>query len=184
MIDFSFGKYSCTYERRLRQLGLLLLIGFFCTFFSARVAEASPAVIEVNSSGSLLAQPTGGSAIPSSRGALTMNSFDVYAPAITIPTTWEGASLTAPETTAERQTWSFASLNQERSTRYFVAQDETVAFGEVTPVAELSTWVAGMLAAGALLFSARRRCGSRCIAIAEYVTTAMRSASRLLRKTT
>ncbi len=119
-----------------------------------------------------------------------MNSFDVYAPAfegrqtITIPTTWEGASLTAPETKIERQTSSFASFDQERSAQYLVAQDETVAFGEVTPVAELSTWVAGMLAAGALLFSARRRCGSRCLAIAEYVITAMQSASRLLRKTT
>ncbi len=181
MIDFSFGKYSCTYERRLRQLGLLLLIGFFCTFFSARVAEASPAVIEVNSSGSLLAQPTGGSAIPSSRGALTMNSFDVYAPAITIPTTWEGASLTVPGTTAERQTWAFAFFDHERLTQHFVALDETVAFGEVP---KLSIWAAAMLAAGGLLFSALSRCGWRRLAIAEYVTAAMQSASRLLQKTT
>jgi len=169
MIDFSVGTYSCTCGRGLRQLGLPLLISFFCTFFSAQVAKASPAVIEVNSSGSLLGEPTGGVVSPSSIGALTMNSFDVYAPAfergqtITIPTTWERASLTEPETKTERQTSSFASYDQERSTQYLVAQDETVAFGEVTPVPKLSTWVAGMLAAGALLFSARSRCGSRSL---------------------
>lgn len=83
-----------------------------------------------------------------------MTSFDVVAPAFTSAplisnsTAWETFSFRPPAETAAPQSF-FQSSGQE--SHELGAQDDLRAFGNVTPVPELSTCVAALLAAGVLL---------------------------------
>ncbi len=67
---------------------------------------------------------------------------------------WEPSAFAPTETNAAPQSLSAALFNPEVSSN-LLAPDEAGTHGDITPVPELSTWIAASLAAGVLLFSAR-----------------------------
>ncbi len=76
------------------------------------------------------------------------------------PIAWEPSAFARTETNFAPQTSSAALFHPEVSAN-LLAPDEAGTYDNITPVPELSTWIAASLAAGVLLFSARHSLRAR-----------------------
>jgi len=170
----AIGTNSRAPQRQLPHLGLLLFLPFgLLTLSTCQIAEAAPSTIEVNGSGSLLGTAISGSALPSTGGAVTMSSSDISQTTFRQAEitggshmAWEPSAFAPTETNAAPQTPTAALFNPGVSPN-LLALDEAGTYGDITQVPELSTWVAALLAAGVLLFSARNRFARGCVSVSQ-----------------
>ena len=166
MTKFDPKTILSAHQATKQQLRLPLLIAFASLVLVAALPTRSVnATVQVNGSGTLLgkAPSIDTTTAAAALGAVTMASSDVaaapYASQVTTEPVSRSPFVGFAETNYYPQATS-ASFDFS-STSVRVGSAESHAFGDVTPVPEPSTWLAGLLAGAFTLFVGRTRMSRR-----------------------
>lgn len=138
------------------------LVSLAFALAAAQMTHASQNPVTVNNTGTLFAARDS-QVISSPQGALTMDSPDVLTPNAPKPqiavveTAPMGWAIAPTSTSYAAEPTSLVSFDRQFLPSESIAGDGVIQFNDVTPAPEASTWLAGLLAAGAAAFSQRHR---------------------------